>query len=49
MRLLLAFAANSADDLEGPNPVFKSVDGTKDRITATYNAGTRTVTGRDGT
>lgn len=49
MRLILAFAANNAEGLEGPNPVFKSRDGTKARITATYDAGTRTVTGIDGT
>jgi hypothetical protein len=49
LRLILAFAANNAEGLEGPTPVFKSVDGTKNRITATYVDGERTVTARDAT
>ena len=47
LRLLAAVAQGSATGLEGASPVFKSIDGTKDRVTATYDAGTRTVTGRD--
>ena len=47
IRLLLAFAQGNATGLEGSSPVFKSLDGTKDRITATYSSGTRTVTARD--
>lgn len=48
MRLLRAFVAgNVADDGEG-NAVLKSIDGLKDRITATYtNTGSRTVTATD--
>lgn len=49
LRLILAATANSATGLESGSPVFKSADGTKDRISATYSAGTRTVTDRDVT
>ena len=49
LRLLLAFAQGNATGLESGSPVFKSIDGTKDRIVATYSAGTRTVTSRDVT
>lgn len=49
MRLLLAFAQGNATGLESGSPVFKSLDGTKNRIVATYAAGTRTVTNRDVT
>jgi hypothetical protein len=47
LRLIAATLANDAEGLEGSSPVFKSLDGSKDRITATYDAGTRTITGRD--
>ena len=47
IRLLLAAAQGDATGLEGAASVFKSLDGTKDRITATYSSGTRTVTARD--
>lgn len=47
LRLLLAFAQGNATGLETGAPVFKSIDGTKDRIVATYSAGARTVTSRD--
>jgi hypothetical protein len=47
LRLLLAHAAADASGLESGSVVYKSIDGTKDRITGTYSAGTRTVTGRD--
>lgn len=47
LRLLAAVAQGSATGLESASPVFKSIDGTKDRVTATYDAGERTVTGRD--
>lgn len=49
LRLIAAVVQGSAADLEGAAPVFKSVDGTKNRVTATYAGGTRTVTGRDAT
>lgn len=49
LRLLLAFAQGNATGLESGSPVFKSMDGTKDRIVATYSNGTRTVTARDTT
>lgn len=49
LRLLLAFAQGNATGLESGAPVFKSLDGTKDRIVATYSNGTRTVTARDTT
>jgi hypothetical protein len=49
LRLLLAFAQGNATGLESGSPVFKSLDGTKDRIVATYSNGTRTVTARDTT
>lgn len=47
LRLIAAATQGSATGLEGAAPAFKSIDGTKDRITATYSNGTRTVTGRD--
>jgi len=49
LRLIASAAQGSATGLEGAAPIFKSIDGTKDRITATYSGGTRTVTGRDAT
>lgn len=49
IRLLLAVAAGDATGLEGSNPVFKSQDGTKNRIEASYSAGDRDVTLRDAT
>lgn len=49
IRLLLAATQGDATGLEGATPVFKSLDGMRDRITATYAAGTRTVTARDVT
>ena len=47
IRLLIAVAAGDASGLEGSNPVFKSLDGTKNRIEATYVAGERDVTSLD--
>lgn len=47
IRLLLAVAAGDASGLEGASPVFKSLDGTKNRIEATYVAGERDVTSLD--
>lgn len=47
IRLLIAVAAGDASGLEGANPVFKSLDGTKNRIEATYAAGERDVTSLD--
>jgi hypothetical protein len=49
LRIIAAFAAGNASGLEGATPVFKGIDGTTDRITATYSGGTRTVTSLDGT
>jgi len=49
LKLITASVAGSATGLESGSPVFKSIDGTVDRITATYSGGTRTVTGRDVT
>lgn len=49
LKLLAAVAQGSATGLESGSPVFKSIDGTKDRVTATYTSGTRTVTDRDVT
>jgi hypothetical protein len=49
LKLLAAVAQGNASGLESGSPVFKSLDGTKDRIEATYVSGTRTVTGRDVT
>lgn len=47
LRLLLAQAAGSATGLEGLTPAFKSVDGSKNRIEATYASGARTITSLD--
>lgn len=47
LRLIAAATQGDATGLEGAAPVFKGLDGTTDRITATYSGGTRTVTGRD--
>jgi hypothetical protein len=49
MRLILSALAGNATGLENGSPVFRSLDGSKARITATYAAGTRTVSARDGT
>lgn len=47
LRLIAAAVQGSATGLESGVPVFKSIDESKDRITATYSSGTRTVTDRD--
>lgn len=47
MRAILALAANNATGLDGPTAVFKSRDGSKDRIEATLSGGNRTVTAVD--
>lgn len=47
LRLLAAVAQGDASGLESGAPVFKSIDGATDRVTAAYSGGTRTVTGRD--
>lgn len=49
LRLLASFAAGDASGLEGGAPVFRDLADTKDRIVATYSAGTRAVSARDGT
>jgi hypothetical protein len=48
-RLLLAVSAGDATGLESGAPLFKSQDGTKNRVAATYSTGTRVVTARDAT
>lgn len=48
LRFIAAFAQGDASGLEGAAQVFKSIDGSKDRITATYSGGTRTIVDRDG-
>lgn len=47
MRVLLAVNAGDATGLEGSTMMFKSQDGTKDRVEATYSSGARTVTAVD--
>lgn len=49
LRLVLAVTAGDATGLEGSNMVFKSLDGTKNRVEATYSSGARDVTTRDPT
>lgn len=49
MRLLLAVTAGGATGLESSSMAFKSADGTKNRVTATYSSGNRTITGLDPT
>lgn len=48
-RILLAVNAGDATGLESGAPLFKSQDGTKNRVVATYSAGARVVTSRDAT
>ena len=48
-RLLLAVSAGDATGLESGAPLFKSQDGTKNRVAAAYSTGTRVVTARDAT
>jgi hypothetical protein len=47
LRILLAVNAGDATGLEGSTMVFKSQDGTVDRVGATYSSGARTVTSVD--
>lgn len=47
LRLIAAATQGSATGLEDGSPVFKGLDGTTNRIVATYVSGTRTVTSRD--
>jgi hypothetical protein len=49
MRLIAAASQGNATGLENGSPAFQSIDGTKTRINATYEAGTRVVTSRDVT
>ncbi len=49
LKLIAAAVQGDASGLESGSPVFKGLDGTTDRITATYSSGTRTVTDRDVT
>lgn len=43
-RLLVAILAGDGEDLDGPNPLFKSLDGTKTRISGVTNDDTRNAT-----
>lgn len=47
LMLIASATQGNATGLENGMPVFKSLDGSKDRVTAIYAAGTRTVTDRD--
>ena len=47
LRLIAAAVQGDATGLENGSPTFKGLDGTTDRIEATYSSGTRTVTNRD--
>lgn len=47
LRLIAAVVQGDATGLENGSPVFKGLDGTTDRVTATYSDGTRDVTSRD--
>ena len=49
LRLIAAAVQGDATGLESGSPTFKGLDGTTDRIEATYTSGTRTVTSRDAT
>lgn len=49
LRIVLAVTSGDATGLEGASMAFKSVDGTKDRVLATYATGTRNVTALDPT
>lgn len=49
LKLIASYGQGNATGLESGSPVFKSIDGTKNRITATYLNGVRTVTARDVT
>ena len=49
LRIVLAVTSGDATGLEGSSMAFKSVDGTKDRVLATYAAGARNVTTLDPT
>lgn len=49
LRMLAAVSLGDASGLENGAPTFKGLDDTTDRVTATYAAGTRNVTGRNGT
>ncbi len=46
LKLVAAAVQGNATGLESGSPTFKGLDGSTDRITATYAGGTRTVTGR---
>jgi hypothetical protein len=47
LRIVLSVTSGDATGLEGATMNFKSLDGTKNRVEATYTAGDRTVTARD--
>lgn len=47
LQLIAAAVQGDATGLESGSPTFKGLDGTTDRIEATYTSGTRTVTSRN--
>jgi len=47
LRIVLAVTSGDATGLEGSSMVFKSLDGTKNRVEASYVSGTRNVTAVD--
>lgn len=49
LKMIAAAVQGDASGLESGSPVFKGLDGTTERITATYSSGTCTVTDRDVT
>ena len=49
LRLVLAVTTGDATGLEGSSMAFKSLDGTKNRVEATYSSGARDVTMLDAT
>lgn len=49
LRLIAAVVQGDATGLEGAAPVFKSIDGSKNRVEATYTDGDRAITDRDAT
>lgn len=49
LKLIAAVIQGDATGLESGAPVFKGLDGTTDRVTGVYSAGTRVITDRDAT
>ena len=49
LRILMSFIAGNATSLTGPNPTFKSMDGSKVRLAGATDGTSRTINTRDGT